>query len=231
MPRFSVDKTMAKAAKAAEADAAQVIAAVREASEADRRQPIVWITSNTYMPPLREIGSAEDWYSGSFWNPSYGWIAYVEAFEESLEAANIYLGSPEYDNCLYCVDMRLWQFRDDLDDLDDAESLDDEWQPAKVCESCAEAAVLADEKLCPKCKPAHAEAYAWPGGYPIGYLVDDGEYLCADCVNDPSNPVHRGGNADGWRIEGFAVLEGSEADYDDMPILCAHCGRKILSDD
>jgi hypothetical protein len=225
VPRFSIDKTMAKAAKAAEADAAEVIAAVRAASEADRRQPIVWITSNAYFPPLREVGSADLYYSGSFWNPSYSWMAYAETFEECLEAANIYLGSPEYDNCLYCVDMRLWQFRDDLE-AEEADSLDEEWQPAKVCDSCAESAVLADEAFCPSCKPLPAEPYAWPGGYPIGYLVDDGEFLCADCVNDPANPVHRHGQADGWRIEGYSILEEAEEGSD---ILCAHCGRILLA--
>jgi hypothetical protein len=75
-----------------------------------------------------------------------------------------------------------------------------------------------------------AEPFAWPGGYPIGYLVDDGEYLCAWCVNDPSNPVHVGGEADGWRVEGLAVLEGSVEDYDGA-VVCAHCGRVLVGAD
>jgi hypothetical protein len=77
---------------------------------------------------------------------------------------------------------------------------------------------------------AAAEGYAWPGGYPIGYLVDDAEYLCAPCVNDPTNPVHFCGEADGWRIEGLQVLEGSAEDYDG-PISCAHCGRILVGED
>lgn len=76
---------------------------------------------------------------------------------------------------------------------------------------------------------APAPRYAWPGGYPIGYVVDDAEYLCADCVNDPTNPVHAGGDADGWRLEGFDVLEGGEQDHDG-PIHCAHCERALLHD-
>jgi hypothetical protein len=76
---------------------------------------------------------------------------------------------------------------------------------------------------------APADAYAWPGGYPIGYLVDDGEYLCASCVNDPTNPVHAGGLADGWRLEGLDVLEGGEEDYGGR-INCAHCNRAIVRD-
>jgi hypothetical protein len=75
-----------------------------------------------------------------------------------------------------------------------------------------------------------ADAYAWPGGYPIGYLVDDGEYLCAACVNDPSNPVHAGEGADGWRLEGLQVLEGSAADYDG-PVSCAHCAAVLVAAD
>lgn len=72
-----------------------------------------------------------------------------------------------------------------------------------------------------------AEKYAWPGGYPIGYLTDDGEYLCADCVNDPANPVHVGGIMDGWRVDGWQVLEGTSEDYEDG-ISCAHCGAVLV---
>lgn len=65
---------------------------------------------------------------------------------------------------------------------------------------------------------APAEKYAWPGGYPIGYVMDDSEMLCGDCMNEPSNPVHAGGEADGWRLEGLQVLEDpSEEEH------CAQC--------
>lgn len=77
---------------------------------------------------------------------------------------------------------------------------------------------------------APALSYAWPGGYPIGYLVDDAEYLCAPCVNDESNPTHIGGDADGWRIEGLQVMEGSALDYDGA-VYCAHCSRVLVPED
>ena len=68
-----------------------------------------------------------------------------------------------------------------------------------------------------------ADSYAWPGGYPIIYLVDDGDTLCPDCVNDSSNPVHFGGDADGWRVDGRMLhLEGPDE-------CCAHCNRFIPS--
>lgn len=65
-----------------------------------------------------------------------------------------------------------------------------------------------------------AAKYAWPGGYPIGYLMDDGEFLCADCINDESNPVHcNDSTTDGWRLVGMQVL-----DSDDLDETCSHCG-------
>ena len=74
------------------------------------------------------------------------------------------------------------------------------------------------------CGPVpEAEAYAWPGGYPIVYIMDDGDILCADCMNDASNPTHFGGDADGWRVEGRDIhYEGSAA-------VCAHCNTLIPS--
>lgn len=75
---------------------------------------------------------------------------------------------------------------------------------------------------------APAEPYAWPGGYPIGFLVDDGEFLCVGCVNEETNPVHMGGEADGWRIDGLQVLEGSAEDYDG-PVNCAHCSAVLVA--
>lgn len=74
------------------------------------------------------------------------------------------------------------------------------------------------------------EPYAWPGGYPIGYLTDDGEFLCAKCINDPTNPVHLSGNNDGWKWIGEQVLEGSAEDYDGA-VVCAHCGAVLVEPD
>jgi hypothetical protein len=67
--------------------------------------------------------------------------------------------------------------------------------------------------------------FAWPGGYEVFYLCDDGGTLCAPCVNDPSNPVHVGGDADGWRIDGH-----SHTGETDGHLVCDHCGRVIQED-
>lgn len=76
-------------------------------------------------------------------------------------------------------------------------------------------------------EPGGVPAYAWPGGYPIGYLCDDGEYLCGACVNDPTNPTHVGGEPDGWRLEGYDVLTGSSDDYG-CELRCAHCSTTLV---
>jgi hypothetical protein len=74
--------------------------------------------------------------------------------------------------------------------------------------------------------PPRWPAYAWPGGYPLIAVMDDGEELCADCVNDPRNPVHYSGSADGWRVDGYLGLETtSEPDYGS--VYCAHCNRQL----
>lgn len=58
--------------------------------------------------------------------------------------------------------------------------------------------------------------YAWPGGYTIVYICDDGEDLCVDCMNDPDNPVHLTGASDGWKILDVYLAEEAE---DDGPAL------------
>lgn len=67
-------------------------------------------------------------------------------------------------------------------------------------------------------------AYAWPGGYAVAYLMDDGEFLCAACMNDDSNPTHDGGAADGWRVEAFVTDDWHDSED---AWTCAHCNATI----
>lgn len=73
---------------------------------------------------------------------------------------------------------------------------------------------------------APAEKYAWPGGYPLGYFVADGETLCADCVNDPTNPVtfHDAENDPAWNVVFCGILDDPSDDE-----ICAHCGTVIVA--
>lgn len=74
-----------------------------------------------------------------------------------------------------------------------------------------------------------AGPYAWPVGYAVAYLCDDGESLCPACIRAEYRRVLRavrGQLRDGWRV--VATYHMGEADsYDDE--LCAHCGVCIGS--
>jgi len=70
------------------------------------------------------------------------------------------------------------------------------------------------------------DSWAWPGGYPIGYIANDGEILCADCLNQDADyflesidPEHDTG---GWFITGVTILE-SETN----PVHCAGCNKDM----
>lgn len=77
---------------------------------------------------------------------------------------------------------------------------------------------------------APLEKYAWPGGYEIFAVTTDGDILCADCVNDPTNPITSAmcdfpdWSDSGWNIEGIDTSEGFEMDEIET---CAHCGNTI----
>ncbi len=67
-------------------------------------------------------------------------------------------------------------------------------------------------------------AFAWPGGYAIAYVVDDGELLCAA---DATADGHEGGIPDGWRLEGFISSDWHDIGEGDW--VCSHCS-KIISE-
>lgn len=67
--------------------------------------------------------------------------------------------------------------------------------------------------------------YAWPGGYPVAYLCEDGGELCAACANGENGSEARENNPDDpqWNIVGQSIH------YEGPPIVCAHCGKEIAS--
>lgn len=110
---------------AAKADALDAIGAAHGALP---EEPVTFITGNNYMPPLRAYGRAED-----FWAASDGctledlptpWEVYVEVFEEELQKNDVALECPEYDNALYVVDLRRFEYIEDAE----GDSLNDEWK-------------------------------------------------------------------------------------------------------
>lgn len=69
-----------------------------------------------------------------------------------------------------------------------------------------------------------AGPYAWPGGYQLYLLLDDGEALCFTCGNKEARQVIASiqSNArDGWQCVACDV------NYEDTEIYCAHCNKPI----
>jgi hypothetical protein len=84
--------------------------------------PIVWITGNSYMPPIRSIPNAEECYKEDDGGEAFE--LYVEAFEEALTEADVLLDAPDWDNALYVVDLKRWTYTED----EEGEDLNDDWE-------------------------------------------------------------------------------------------------------
>ena len=71
-----------------------------------------------------------------------------------------------------------------------------------------------------------AGKYAWPGGYPCYFLVNDGESISFESAKENRRQIiesiARRIN-DGWRIVGV------EVNWEDSNLFCAHSGARIES--
>ncbi len=68
--------------------------------------------------------------------------------------------------------------------------------------------------------------YAWPGGYPIFFVADDGAALCFACVRKEFRRIassHISKCNDGWRVIGCDV------NWEDDACFCSHCNKQIES--
>lgn len=72
--------------------------------------------------------------------------------------------------------------------------------------------------------------YAWPGGYPLYFVMSDGAALSFAAAKDKSNRreilhaiAHPEYRASDWRPVAF------EINYEDTELYCAHTGEKIES--
>ena len=65
--------------------------------------------------------------------------------------------------------------------------------------------------------------YAWPGGYPVLYLMSDGESLCPACAQMAQDEGLGGADDPQWDIrDGYIHWEGA-------PETCAHCNVAMES--
>ena len=77
-------------------------------------------------------------------------------------------------------------------------------------------------------KAAIRAKYAWPGGYELFGIADDGACICCDCMRREYYLIaysRRHKIDDGWRI----VAVDCAANYDSH-ISCVHCNKIIVED-
>lgn len=86
--------------------------------------PVAWVTGNAYMPPLRSFPEAETVWDAANNEDGELFQWFAELVENNMDAANVLLDCPEYDNALYAVDLNRWQYREDPD----GEDLNGEWE-------------------------------------------------------------------------------------------------------
>lgn len=70
------------------------------------------------------------------------------------------------------------------------------------------------------------EQYAWPGGYMLLGVTDDGELLCSRCIRENYREIRwsqRHKASDGWNVLGW-----THTGQEDGPIVCAHCCEIVL---
>jgi hypothetical protein len=73
--------------------------------------------------------------------------------------------------------------------------------------------------------------WAWPGGYPLYLVCDDGGALCFTCarkewrqvVSAHLRPWAQNAEIDQWRIATY------DTNWEDPELQCEHCGKRIQS--
>ena len=77
-------------------------------------------------------------------------------------------------------------------------------------------------------KRAIRDRFAWPGGYRLHVVMDDGMFMCTDCARENyrliAQAVRYGDRGGGWSAVGAEPYWAG----DDEP--CAHCGKVIESE-
>ncbi|HEX4173966.1 MAG TPA: hypothetical protein VHY82_15970 [Acetobacteraceae bacterium] len=81
-------------------------------------------------------------------------------------------------------------------------------------------------KILADVKAAIRSKYAWPGGYPLYIVMQDGEALSIDAAREHFEQICRATllhERNGW------AAAGSDINYEDPALFCAHTGERIES--
>jgi hypothetical protein len=104
--------------------ASQIAASIIESARTSGDDPITWVTGNNYMPPLRSFALAERIWQDQA-DDGESWELLVELTEQFVSKASVALECPDYDNALYAVDLRRFEYAES----ESGETLQDDWQP------------------------------------------------------------------------------------------------------
>ena len=63
--------------------------------------------------------------------------------------------------------------------------------------------------------------YAWPGGYPMYAVTDDGAALCKTCCKTEFRSIASSFPGDGWTVTALDV------NWEDSDLRCDHCSDLI----
>ena len=71
----------------------------------------------------------------------------------------------------------------------------------------------------------NVQSYAWPGGYPIYFILQDGEAICPACVSRNRKLINEAfaDHDPQWNVVSSCV------NYEDDSLYCCHCNEKIES--
>lgn len=69
-------------------------------------------------------------------------------------------------------------------------------------------------------------AYAWPGGYPLYFIMSDCQPMCFDCARKEAKQIISA-MRDNWNT-GWEVA-ACDINYEDKECYCCHCNSKIES--
>ncbi len=75
------------------------------------------------------------------------------------------------------------------------------------------------------------QPFAWPGGYPLFAIMDDGGSLCVKCLKSEFVLIARStiqSHNHAWPVDGWSA-HGIDINWEDPDLYCDHCNRRIES--
>jgi hypothetical protein len=70
---------------------------------------------------------------------------------------------------------------------------------------------------------------AWPGGYTVVYVMEDGAVLCSKCANNENGSLAYVGEPEDGIHEPMWHIIGADVYDEGPPLECAHCWSMIES--